>query len=136
LAGIGAGWRLYRERRDADPVLALPGVEVLRRKYYLDDLYLGGIVRPVRDRLSAAVYWTNQHVLDRVVNGAAGTARAAAVGVMDVDRNLIDRAVNGAAALTGFVGGVLRYVQSGNVQRYAAFLFTGLVILAVVFTRV
>jgi hypothetical protein len=31
---------------------------------------------------------------------------------------------------------VLRYVQSGNVQRYAAFLFTGLVILAIIFTRV
>ena len=40
------------------------------------------------------------------------------------------------AGTAGFVGGILRYVQSGNVQRYAAFLFTGLVILAIVFTRV
>ena len=134
--GILAGWGVYRRRRDADPVLALPGAGVLQRKYFLDDLYLGGIVRPIRDRVSAAVYWSNQHVLDRVVNGAASTARRMSGGVMEVDRGIIDRAVNGAAALTGFVGGLLRYLQSGNVQRYAAFLFAGLVILAVVFTRV
>jgi hypothetical protein len=30
----------------------------------------------------------------------------------------------------------LRYIQSGNVQRYAAFLFTGVVILAIIFTRI
>ena len=53
-----------------------------------------------------------------------------------VDAGGIDGAVNGVAGTAGFVGGILRYVQSGNVQRYAAFLFTGLVILAIVFTRV
>jgi hypothetical protein len=44
--------------------------------------------------------------------------------------------VNGAAGTAGFTGGLLRYIQSGNVQRYAAFLFTGVVILAIVFTRI
>ena len=137
LAGIAAGWRLYRERREPDPVMRLGALaRVLQRKYYLDDVYLRGLVFPIRDRASAAVYWSNQHILDRVVNGAAASARRASVGVMAVDRGLIDRAVNGTAGLFGFFGGVLRYVQSGNVQRYAAFLFTGLVILAIVFTRV
>ena len=73
---------------------------------------------------------------DRVVNDAARVARTASTGVMAVDRGVIDGAVNGVAGTAGFVGGILRYVQSGNVQRYAAFLFTGLVILAIVFTRV
>ena len=36
---------------------------------------------------------------------------------------MIDFAVNGAAGLTGYSGGLLRYIQSGNVQRYAAVLF-------------
>ncbi len=36
---------------------------------------------------------------------------------------MVDVAVNGAAGLTGFSGGLLRYIQTGNVQRYAAFLF-------------
>ena len=43
------------------------------------------------------------------------------------DRNVIDGAVNGVANIAGFTGGILRYIQSGNVQRYAAFLFTGVV---------
>ena len=43
--------------------------------------------------------------------------------------------MNGAAGLTGFAGGVLRYIQSGNVQRYAVFLFAGVVALAIIFTR-
>jgi NADH-quinone oxidoreductase subunit L len=54
---------------------------------------------------------------------------------MWVDRNVIDGAVNASAAVAGFFGGLLRYIQSGNVQRYAAFLFTGVVILAIIFTR-
>jgi NADH:ubiquinone oxidoreductase subunit 5 (subunit L)/multisubunit Na+/H+ antiporter MnhA subunit len=52
------------------------------------------------------------------------------------DRGVVDRAVNGVGHTAGFSGGLLRYIQSGNVQRYAAFLFTGVVILAVVFTRI
>ena len=137
LAGIAAGWRLYRAHRDPDPVLRLGRFHrLLVNRYFVDDAYLRGIVFPIRDRVSAAVYWTNQHVIDRVVNDAARVARTASTGVMAVDRGVIDGAVNGVAGTAGFVGGILRYVQSGNVQRYAAFLFTGLVILAVVFTRV
>jgi hypothetical protein len=37
---------------------------------------------------------------------------------------------------TGWTGGLLRYIQSGNVQRYAVFLFAGVAILAVIYTRV
>jgi NADH-quinone oxidoreductase subunit L len=92
-------------------------------------------VLPIRDQLSAAVYWTNQKVLDGVVNGAARTARTVSGGVSWVDRNVVDGAVNGLAIVAGFFGGLLRYVQSGNVQRYAAFLFAGVVVLAIIFTR-
>jgi NADH:ubiquinone oxidoreductase subunit 5 (subunit L)/multisubunit Na+/H+ antiporter MnhA subunit len=61
-------------------------------------------------------------VLGRAVNG--------------FDRSVIDRAVNGVANTAGVTGGFLRYLQSGNVQRYAAFLFTGVVVLAIIFTRI
>ena len=47
---------------------------LLVHKYYLDDIYFNGIVRPVRDTWSAGVYWFNQNVLDGVVNGAAVVA--------------------------------------------------------------
>jgi len=52
------------------------------------------------------------------------------------DQTVIDGAVNGLANIAGFTGGLLRYIQSGNVQRYAVFLFTGVVVLAIIFTRI
>jgi len=135
--GIAVGWLAYGRERDRDPVLQLgPVTTLLQNGYYMDEFYMRGIVLPVRDRLSAAVYWTNQHILDGAVNGASSLARVLGQGAVWFDRNVIDGAVNGIAGIAGFTGGLLRYIQSGNVQRYAAFMFTGVVILAIIFTRI
>ena len=48
---------------------------------------------------------------------------------------MIDRAVNGVAGTAGATGGLLKYIQSGNVQRYMAFLFVGVLVLAIVFAK-
>ena len=48
---------------------------------------------------------------------------------------MVDGAVNGVAFSAGATGGLLRYLQSGNVQRYAVFLFVGVAIMAIVITR-
>ena len=90
----------------------------------------------MRDDVSAGVYWTNQNILDGVVNGAAAVTRVAANAVRWFDTTVVDGAVNAAANLAGFTGGILRYIQSGNVQRYAAFLFTGIVVLTIIITRI
>jgi NADH-quinone oxidoreductase subunit L len=137
LGGLFLAYVLYAARaRERDPVVSLPGYRLLEHKYYLDDLYLKGIVFPVRDRVSAAVYWTNQHVLDGIVNGAGALARGLSKVVMLFDRHVIDGAVNGVGNVARESGGLLRYLQSGNVQRYAVFLFAGVIALAIVFTRV
>ncbi|HYU59069.1 MAG TPA: NADH-quinone oxidoreductase subunit L [Actinomycetota bacterium] len=134
--GLAVGYRLYRGWRERDPVRNLgPVYTVLERKYYLDDIYMGGVVRPIQYRLSAAANWFNQRVLDGIVDGAAVVTRWFASLVNLFDQKAVDGAVNGAAGLTGFTGGILRYLQSGNVQRYAVFLFAGVVALAVIFTR-
>jgi NADH-quinone oxidoreductase subunit L len=106
------------------------------RKYYLDDLYLGGIVKPIQYPLAAAAYWANQHVIDGIVNGTARGTIGAATGTYLADQNVVDFGVNGAAGLTNFSGGLLRYIQSGNVQRYAAVLFAGVAIFVAVFALV
>jgi NADH-quinone oxidoreductase subunit L len=135
--GIVAGYGLYARWRDREPLRALgPGYVLLENKFYLDDLYWYGIVRPTRDTVSVAVNWFNQHVIDAVVNGAGWLARRIGIGVNEFDRDVIDGAVNGIGKTTGFTGGLLRYLQSGNVQRYAAFLFTGVVVLTIIVTRV
>jgi NADH-quinone oxidoreductase subunit L len=110
LIGIGIGWLLYGRQRERDPLLSMgPVTTVLQRKYYMDDLYMRGIVKPIQYPVAAAVN--------------------------TFDRRVIDGAVNGVGVVTGTLGRFLRYVQTGNVQRYAVFLFVGVAVLAIVITR-
>ncbi|MFN2389647.1 MAG: NADH-quinone oxidoreductase subunit L [Actinomycetota bacterium] len=137
LAGIGLGWMLFQRGRWRVDLLGGPFAWLYRfvaNKYYLDDLYLKGIVRPIQYPLARATYWTNQRLLDGAVNGsAAATLATSHVMYHGVDQSVIDRAVNGAAGLTGMSGGVLRYIQSGNVQRYAAILFAAVALAVAVY---
>ena len=137
LAGIAVGYRLYARWRDRDPVRRLgPFYTLLENKYFLDDAYLWGIVRPIQYPVARATNWTNRWILDGIVHTFARLTRLAGRGTDAVDRNVVDGAVNRVAVSTGWTGGLLRYVQSGNVQRYAVLLFAGVVILTVIFTRV
>jgi len=136
LAGLGIGYALYRERRERDPLMAFPRAwSVLQHRYYIDDLYMNGIVLPIRDRVSAAVNWTNQNILDGVVNGVAWVTRRLATFINWIDRTFVDGIVNAIGGFTGATGGLLRYLQSGNVQWYAVLLFVGVVALTIVFVR-
>jgi NADH-quinone oxidoreductase subunit L len=137
LAGIAVGYRLYARWRERDPVRSLgPAYTVLERKYFLDDIYMRGIVRPTQYPLAAAVDWSNRTILDGLVHSFAWFTRLFSRATDAVDRNLVDGAVNRVAIGAGWTGGLLRYIQSGNVQRYAVFLFAGVAILAVIYTRV
>jgi NADH-quinone oxidoreductase subunit L len=111
---------------------ARAGYRVLVNKYYLDDLYIKGVIRPIQYPIARAAYWTNQHVLDGVVNGVGVGARRGANVVYDViDQKVIDGAVNGAG-LTAEEGGIaLRHTQTGRVQQYAAVLFGASALIAV-----
>jgi NADH-quinone oxidoreductase subunit L len=137
LGGILIGYAVYRDYRARDPLRSLGGAYTLvSNKFYIDDVYWKGIVRPIRDDVSSGVYWNDRHVIDGVVNGAAAFTKVVASGVNWFDLKVIDGAVNGLANIAGFTGGLLRYIQSGNVQRYAVFLFAGVVVLAVIFTKI
>ncbi|MGH2757572.1 MAG: NADH-quinone oxidoreductase subunit L [Actinomycetota bacterium] len=130
LAAIALGIQLfYRERWRID-LLSGPFAWLYRfpaNKYYLDDFYMKGIIRPTQYPIARATYWTNQKMLDGLVNGAAIATVWLSRPTYDIlDQQVVDFAVNGAAGLTGFSGGLLRYVQTGNVQRYAAVLFAAI----------
>jgi NADH-quinone oxidoreductase subunit L len=86
--------------------------------------------------VAAGVNWTNQYLLDGIVNGAALLARGLSHIVAWIDRNVVDGAVNAAGGVTGTSGGLLKYLQSGNVQWYAVLLFVGVLALTIVFIRV
>jgi NADH-quinone oxidoreductase subunit L len=136
-AAVWLGVQLFYKERFKIDILRGPFAWVYRfieNKYYLDDLYLGGIVRPVQYPLAHAAYWSNQHILDGIVNGSAkGTLVTARHTYETVDQDIVDFAVNGAAGLTGWSGGILRYIQSGNIQRYAAVLFAAIAIFVALF---
>ncbi len=138
LGGIWFGWLVYGTYRERDPAERVLGRywTVLQHRYYIDDFYMAAIILPVRDRVSAAVYWTNQHVIDGAVNGAAALARAFARAISWIDRNVVDGFVNSVGNVTGESGGLLKYLQSGNVQWYAVALFAGVIALTVAFIRV
>jgi len=113
--------------------LARGGYTFLVNKYYLDHLYTDVIVGGTRGPIARASYWFNQRVIDGVVNGAGAGARRAARFFYDVvDQRAVDGAYNGVARETGGVGGLLRKVQSGLVQRYAFGLFASVAVLALI----
>jgi NADH-quinone oxidoreductase subunit L len=134
--GIALGWLLYRERRERDPLMAFPRAwSLLQNRYYIDSFYMNGVIYPIRDRLSAAVNWSNQNVLDGAVNGAAWATRGFSTFISWIDRTFVDGFVNAVGGFTGATGGLLRYLQSGNVQWYAVLLFVGVVALTIVFVQ-
>jgi NADH-quinone oxidoreductase subunit L len=110
---------------------AKAGHTFLLNKYYLDHLYEGTIVGGIKGPIARASYWVNQHVIDGVVNAVGkGATVVGRFTYRDVDQLLVDGAVNGIANQTGAAGGMLRYLQSGRVQRYALILFASVGVMA------
>jgi NADH-quinone oxidoreductase subunit L len=138
LLGIAAGWLLYakdaatQSERDRFEIPAL--YPLLRHKYYIDDLYTVGLVNPTKGPIARFVNWTNQAILDGVVNAVGIIVKGLGTFVYGgLDQRGIDFGINAAGFATGEAGGALRYSQTGKVQQYAAALFVGMVLLVVGF---
>jgi NADH-quinone oxidoreductase subunit L len=100
------------------------GHKFLVNKYYLDALYEKVIVRGIAHPISAAAYWTNQHVLDGIVNGVGkGGKKTGELVYKYIDQGLVDGVVNGSGTTATHAGGALQPVQSGKVNLYGALLF-------------
>ena len=135
LGGIAAGYAYYvkdlgphRLTERSKP--ALTGFTILQNKYYLDRLYTDKIVGGLKGPVARGAYWVNQNVIDGVVNGAATVSKAVANFTYDViDQKVVDGAVNGAGLGAEEGGSVLRVLQTGRVQQYAAFLFGAVVLM-------
>ena len=106
-----------------NPVLGA-GHRFLVNKYYLDDLYEKVIVYGIAHPIAAAAYWTNQHVLDGIVNAFGIGGRKTGEWVYkNIDQRLVDGVVNGSGTVARGAGGALQPVQSGKVSLYGALLF-------------
>jgi NADH-quinone oxidoreductase subunit L len=136
-AGIAAYFWFRREQRGPlhglteRNALARAGYTFLEKKYYLDVLYENIIVAGIKGPIARGAYWFDQHVIDKIVNALGSGARKAGRVTYDlVDQKVVDGAVNDIAEVTGETGGLLRYVQSGRVQRYALLLFAAVGLLS------
>jgi NADH-quinone oxidoreductase subunit L len=135
MAGLGVFLGYLAFYPDADTQEARDRVNVpilyplLRHKYYIDDFYMDGIVRPTRGPVARAVDWFNGHVIDFVVNGAGLAMKWSARYVYLFDQRGIDGAINASGAATNAFGGVLRVIQTGKVQQYATMMLAGTLII-------
>ena len=113
-----------RSRGSPSATGAQAGHVFLVNKYYLDHLYEGTIVAgdqgPDRPGLVLGQPERHRRRRERAGSGRDGARRLV---YRYVDQDVVDGAVNGIASETGQAGGLLRYVQSGRVQRYALILF-------------
>jgi NADH-quinone oxidoreductase subunit L len=138
--GLVLGWLLFakdrttqRERDAFEVPLLYP---LLRRKYYLDDL-AWGVVYGTQGPLARAVNWTNDYIIDGVVNGTAIAVRSLGRFVYDtLDQLGVDGIFNGLSAITDALGGGVRKWQTGRVQQYAAAFVAGALVLVLVFVFV
>jgi NADH-quinone oxidoreductase subunit L len=111
--------------------VALGGYRLLENKYYLDNLYINGVIRNIQYPLARATYWFDQHVIDGIVNGIAAVSRRLAYFTYDViDQKVVDGLVNGAGLSAEEGGSILRLIQTGRVQQYAAVLFAAAALFA------
>ncbi|MEX2322790.1 MAG: NADH-quinone oxidoreductase subunit L [Acidimicrobiia bacterium] len=137
-AGIALGTRLWRgdaatqEERDRFRIAGL--YPLLERKYFIDDLYLGGVVGPIKGPVARFVDWTNTYVIDSVVNGVAAVSMTLGRFVYGgLDQRGIDLAANAIAGGASEAGEALRYTTTGKVQQYVGAVFLGAIVLVVGF---
>ena len=106
LAGIGLAYAIYQAKAIASESLRNawgPVATLVERKYYIDDVYEGLIVREGLYNFACAIaQWFDTHVVDLAVNTSGQTTRRA--------------------------GDALRWLQAGSVQAYGSVGFAGLVL--------
>jgi NADH-quinone oxidoreductase subunit L len=106
LLGILLAWLKYEKKALPSGVITKDNFfyKLLTNKYYMDELYHYTLIVPT-------------HAIARFV--------------LTFDQRVVDGAVNGIAWVTVKIGSSLRVVQTGNVQNYALYMITGIIILIV-----
>jgi NADH-quinone oxidoreductase subunit L len=136
LAGVALAWKIYgRGRPERDPTLHMGAFsKVLVAKYGFDTFGYRYVVVPVRDKLAGWASYTSNEVIDRAVASAGRATKTVAMSTYNVvDQRVIDGGVNGAAFSAAWWSERLKRLQSGDVQRYAAAIVAGTIVLVLAF---
>jgi NADH-quinone oxidoreductase subunit L len=109
-----------------------PVYTFLQRKWYFDELYHTAVVR-LTIGISRVLRWFDDRVIDGLVNGAAFVTRISSSTSGRFDNVVVDGIVNLVGYITGFLGLVLRKVQTGKVQTYIVFVILGVMVFFFIF---
>ena len=117
--------------RDAFSRRFAPIYKLLYNKYYVDEIYLELIVRPLV-LLTKGLFAFDLGIIDGAVNGSAKAMVlwSKIKGWFDV--YVVDGAVNGVGSVTQFAGSTVRRVQNGYLQQYALMIIVGLATILIV----
>jgi NADH-quinone oxidoreductase subunit L len=128
LAAIYAAYVIYVNRRGeparrfADKFGAL--YRTVSRKYYVDEaireVVVGGVFA-----LGRAADWIDRHIIDGLVDGAAGLARRVSRLAIFFDEGVVDGAVNGVGRVHLAASALLRRLQTGYIYNYALAVVLG-----------
>ena len=149
LGAAGAVWMYYKRLYAKDPMATEYTAEtgsimanvaplamahkVLEEKYYLDHLYTDAIAGGTKGPLARFANWTNQNILDGVVNLVGLLSAALGKFVYQfIDQGVIDGSVNATGKSASGLGGILRGVQSGQIRQYASLMFGAAALMAAV----
>ncbi|MDH3301476.1 MAG: NADH-quinone oxidoreductase subunit L [Acidimicrobiia bacterium] len=100
------------------------GHTILEKKYYLDHLYTDIIAGGAKGPVARAVNWSDQNILDGVVDTVGKTAVVVGRFVYRfIDQGAIDGTVNNSGRTADSIGQILRGIQTGQVRQYATLLF-------------
>ena len=140
VAGLGwlVAWLIYGRKPLTEPVDPLekplgPVYTLLKNKYYVDELYMAAIIRPVI-RLGSVCACFDRKVVDAIVNGVGLAGRWLSSWLMKaIDSPIVDGAVNGVGRLTGWAGEFMRSTQTGKVQNYLLVAVVTVVLLLALF---
>ncbi len=135
LAGIALAYRFYVARPGtADRVTArVKGVyELVRNKYYVDQLYDALFVNRTKD-LGSACWFVDSRFVDGAVNGTAATTRGSASLSGLFDKYVVDGLVNLIGWINMRLNRIATAFQTGLVQRYALVAVFGIVVIVLIY---
>ncbi|HRZ86471.1 MAG TPA: NADH-quinone oxidoreductase subunit L [bacterium] len=101
---------------------------LLINKYYMDEIYLSAIIRPIA-LLSKYSFRFDKNLIDGVVNWTGLFSLFLSEVKNSFDKHVVDGLVNGAAKLVDLCSGHARRLQTGLIQNYMLFIIAGLVII-------
>ncbi len=137
LAGIYSSYLIYMKLGNAqtgdEKIKIQPIWNLLENKYFLDDLYIKGIVNPLKTFIAKSVDRFNTNVLDRFINtvGLAMTFIGKIV-YSNLDQGGIDKIVNSVSVGTDNVGGQIKLIQTGRVQQYLTLFLSGVLLVSII----